>query len=191
MQEQLSKEEIAFLEQMVLSYSDVLMRSAYRFFGYRSDMYSAAEDAVQETFMKAGREVKNLMTHPNPRAWLFTSLRYSMLNIKRKSHYRMEELHADVNLIHQVSRQRMLEDIERWETQVELHEVIQCVERILTDDEKTTFQDYFVKGKALKEAALDENVSCDTVRGRISRIRKKIKIILANLCFFLFCLFLY
>ena len=56
-----------------------------------------------------------------------------------------------------------------------LPEVIERAGEILTDNEMESFIDHYLIGLTTEETALQEGVSVDAVRGRLSRIRKKMK----------------
>ena len=53
---------------------------------------------------------------------------------------------------------------------------------LLTPEEIQTFGDHFLQGFTAEETAKMENVPAATVRGRISRIRKRLKRYFLNLC---------
>ncbi len=183
MRMKLSEEQIDFLNQLPLLYGDMLTKYAYRFFGYQQSMYQAAEDAVQDTFIRALYHVDALMSHPNVAGWLVTGLRYTLLNYRRSQP--REELFADPAESAQVSAQMALESLERWERSEQLSDVKNAVLSILTVDELVTFNDYFLMGFSTEETALVEQVSFDTVRGRLQRIRKKLQKKLTKVCCFL------
>lgn len=80
MKKVLTSEQTQFLNDLTLQYGDMLTKYAYRFFGYQPNKLEIAQDAVQETFLKAVQEVETLMEHPNIAAWLKVSLKYTLFN---------------------------------------------------------------------------------------------------------------
>ena len=61
------------------------------------------------------------------------------------------------------------------EDSITLDEVITAAEMILSDEEQAIFNDYFLDDLSTSETAQLNHMTYDTVRGKISRIRKKLK----------------
>ncbi len=171
----LTEEQERFLNQLPAEYGDALSKYAYRFFGYQRHMLPAVEDAVQETFVRAVHEVECLLKHPNPLGWLLTVLRFVLLNQRRVMNRCREDLYGEETEILETTGTAMMDVLEHRESRVTLPEVMEQAEVILTRDEMATFVDHYLIGLTTEETALRENVSADTVRGRLSRIRKKMK----------------
>ncbi|MBR4068952.1 MAG: RNA polymerase sigma factor [Clostridia bacterium] len=171
----LTEAQERFLNELPEKYGAALSKYAYRFFGYQRHMLPAAEDAVQETFIKAVSEVERLMTHPNPLGWLYTALRYVLLNMRRDMDRRREELYGSVADLPETSDPVIGYTMDRWGNTVSLPTVLEQMEQCLTRDERATFADHYLMGYSTEETAFRENVSADTVRGRLSRIRRKIR----------------
>ena len=171
----LTEEQEAFLNQLPEKYGDSLSKYAYRFFGYKPHMLPVVEDAVQETFIKAIRDVEDLMKHQNQHGWMKTSLKHILLNKCRDMNRRKEELFGAETDIPAIAKQAMVNALERWESRITLPEVIERAGEILTKDEMESFVDHYLIGLTTEETAAQEGVSAGTVRGRLSRIRKKMK----------------
>lgn len=171
----LTEGQLRFLTGLVERYGDMLTDYAWRFFAYRPDRLPAAQDAVQEVFVQAVRHVERLMAHPNQAAWLKASLKNTLISLYRREKRHPEVLCEDVGLHGSVSSRQAAEAIARWEQRERLDEVLRVAERILTTGERMTFQDCFLTGLNAQEAARLEEVSPDTVRGRVFRIRKKLR----------------
>lgn len=167
--------QLHFLEALAEQYGDMLTDYAWRFFGYRQSMLPTAQDAVQEVFIKAIRHVDTLMAHPNQAAWMKAALKHTLIGLYRSSKRRSETLCEDITRLPEITRQSMEDSLARWEQHFRLEEVLQVAQAILTWEEQQTFQHHFMQGLTAREAALLEEVSADTVRGRIFRIRKKMR----------------
>lgn len=63
-----------FLEALILNQYTAMERYAARFFSSRD----LAQDAVQETFLIAQKKLGDLTASPNPRGWLFNTLKNVM-----------------------------------------------------------------------------------------------------------------
>jgi len=171
----LTEEQLRFLTGLAERYGDMLTDYAWRFWAYRPHMLSAAQDAVQEVFVKAVRHVDALMAHPNQAAWLKASLKHHLISLYRRSRRHPEQLWGDVEMQGEVEAQQAAEAIDRWEQHEKLDEVLRVAEAILTPAEHDTFCDTFLSGLSAQEAAQLEAVSPDTVRGRVFRIRRKLR----------------
>lgn len=189
MKKSLTNEQEEFLYEIITKYGDTLTKYAYRYLGYQPHMLQIAEDAVQETFVKAIQDVDLLMNHPNQIAWLKVSLRYSLLNIQREPHWKREELHASLRETPNEKLYVVLDAFDRLEQYPRLTEVISIAENVLTNVEFDTFYDHFLAGLTTEETAILQGVTNDTVRGRISRIRKKLRRHFGLSCYFLFGVF--
>ena len=189
MRKELTEEQEEFLRELVLRYGDMLTMYAYRFYGYQPHMLETAQDAVQETFIKAVCDVEKLMVHPNQVGWLKVSMRYILLNKQQDPRWQAEQLEPII-LDSQMKRmQRVLEAFDELEKLPRLDEVIAAAKVILRKGESETFYDHFLVGLTTKETALVENTSYDVVRGRISRIRKKLRKYFGLSCLLLVILF--
>ena len=71
----------------------------------------------------------------------------------------------------------------KYETaQRQLEDVLQVAHAILTTEEQRTLESHFIGGLTTAETAMLESVPESTIRGRISRIRRKLKKHFPELC---------
>lgn len=189
MKKGLTNEQAEFLCELTLRYGDALTKYAYRFYSYQPNMLHTAQDAVQDTFEKAVLDVDKLMNHPNQIGWLKVSLRNTLLNIQREQHWKKEDLRYSVSDSPEIRKQVVMEAFDRLERYPRLKEVVEGANDVLSEEEVQTFYDHFLEGLTTEETALLESVTSDTVRGRISRIRKKLRKYFGFTCCLLFILF--
>lgn len=189
MKKKLSKAQADYLREITLQSADVLTKYAYRFFGYQPHMREIAEEAVQDTYLKAVEDVESLMKHPNKIGWLKVSLRNILLNIKREQHWKYEDAKETIDDNPDKKLHIVLDAFDEFDHYPRLKELEEVANAILTPDEAETFYDHFLCGLTTEETAILESVSNDTVRGRISRIRKKLKKHYKLPCFLLLLLF--
>lgn len=189
MKKVMSEAQANFLRDLTLQSADVLTKYAYRFFGYQLHMREIAEEAVQDTYLKAVEDIESLIIHPNPIGWLKVSLRNILLNIKREQHWKYEESKEVIRDNPDKHFYAALDAFDEFDRYPRLKELEKVVNTILTPDEADTFYDHFLCGLTTEETAILECVSNDTVRGRISRIRKKLRKHYKMPCFLLLLLF--
>lgn len=152
-------------------------------------MLEITEEVVQDTHLKAMEDIESLMIHPNPIGWLKVSSRNILLNIKREPYWKYEE---SKDIIHDTPDERLyaaLDSFDEFDRYPRLKEPEKVVNTILHPDEADTFYDHFLCGLTTEETAILECVSNDTGRGRISRIRKKLRKHYKMPCFLLLLLF--
>lgn len=189
MKKRLTEAQATYLRELTLQSADVLTKYAYRFFGYQPHMREIAEEAVQDTYLKAVEDVESLMKHPNKIGWLKVSLRNILLNIKREQHWKYEDAKETIDDNPDNKLHIVLDAFDEFDHFPRLKELEEVANAILTPDEAETFYDHFLCGLTTEETAILECVSNDTIRGRISRIRKKLKKHYKMPCFLLLLLF--
>ncbi len=189
MKKELTEAQAVFLRDLTIQSADVLTKYAYRFFGYQPHMREIAEEAVQDVYLKAIEDVEILMEHPNKIGWLKVSLRNILLNIRREQHWDYEETREIIRDNPSRRMYAVLDAFDEIDHFPRLKELSQVVDTILTPDEAETLRDHFFDGLTTEETAILECVTSDTVRGRISRIRKKLRKFYGLPCFLLLLLF--
>lgn len=182
MRKRLTEQQHRFVSSLPRLYGDALLKYAVRFLGYKPHLQHLAEDAVQEIWLKAIENVDVLMQHENPSAWLKLCLKRILLNKLRAASHQREELVEDIAQHPAASAQAVRTALERWQETTNLHDVQEVAAMLLSPEEMQTFGDHFLYGFTAEETAKLENVPAPTVRGRISRIRSKLKKYFLNLC---------
>lgn len=185
MHSKLTKQQYAFISALPGLYGDALLKYAVRFLGYKPHLLPMAEDALQETWLKAIENVEALMQHENPAAWLKLCLKRTLLNKLRAASHQREELVEDVAQHPAASARAVQSALDRWQETTSLQEVQEIAAMLLTPEEIRIFGDHFLQGFTAEETAKLENVPAATVRGRISRIRKKLKKYFQHMCILL------
>ena len=125
------------------------------------------------------------MQHENPAAWLKLCLKRTLLNKLRAASHQREELAEDVAQHPAASARAVQSALDRWQETTSLQEVQEIAAMLLTPEEIRIFGDHFLQGFTAEETAKLENVPAATVRGRISRIRKKLKKYFQHMCILL------
>lgn len=182
MRKRLTENQAAFLDDLAIRYSDVLMSYAMRFLNYQPHLQPLAQECVQETFVRAIACAEALMQHENPVGWLKVSLKHLLLNSISSARFRREELHEDVSAHPKALQQSAADAFALWEQHQQLAEVLAAARKLLTPEEQRTLDAHFRDGLTTAETALLESVPESTIRGRIGRIRRKLKKHFPELC---------
>lgn len=175
MRKTLTEEQVAFLTGLVDQYDDALLKYAIRFLHYRPDLIPVAQEAVQEMYVRAIRHVDELMAHENPVAWLKLCLKRLLLNHARSRAAQLEELTEDVSAHPEIEGAQVNAAMEAWSGRVSLQEVQEMAPVLLSPEEQRIFDEHFLYGLTTEETASLESIPAATVRGCISRIRKKLR----------------
>ena len=174
MSRELTKEQSEFLEGIAKNYEEMLFRYCFKCMNYNSKLLPYVPDIVQEVYLKASIHVEVLMHHKNIPGWLKKSCHFSLLNMLRNIRNGREILYPTIEKLHKLLHPEQI-TINECDDTVTLEEVIDAAETILSEEDQAIFNSYFLDDLSTIETARQNNMSYDTVRGRISRIRKKIK----------------
>lgn len=175
MRKSLTEQQCMFVSSLPRLYGDALLKFAVRFLGYKPHLLHMAEDALQETWIKAIEHVDILMQHENPAAWLKLCLKRILLNKLRAASYQREEWADELNEHPAFSVQAVQAALERWQENTTLREVQEVAAMLLTPAEQRVFDIHFLYGYTTEETAMLEQIPVSTVSGRINRIRNKLK----------------
>ena len=174
MSQELSEEQAAFLETIANQYEKMLFRYCAKCVSYNPKIMPFVPDLIQEVYLKASVNVNILMNHTNIPGWLKKSCHFSLLNMLRNQRNGREVLYPTIEklqlLLHQ-GRSAINYD----EASTTLEGVIAAAETILSEEEQAIFNDYFLDDLSTLETARQNHMTYDAVRGKISRIRKKLK----------------
>ncbi|MBN1132922.1 MAG: sigma-70 family RNA polymerase sigma factor [Bacteroidales bacterium] len=130
-----------------------------------------ARDLVQETSYKALRHRNKLLNEENIRAWLYTILRNSYINLLRSSHNRKTIIEGnlpDPVIINTLAGKEYSPD--ELLMRKELHEIIGLLPETYGEPLKM-----FLSGYSYKEISEKINIPIGTVKSRIHLGKKKIR----------------
>jgi RNA polymerase sigma-70 factor (ECF subfamily) len=144
---------------------DKMYASAYRLTGSRDD----AEDLLQETFLKAYRNIGKFEDGTNPGAWIYTIMRNTFLNEVRSKKSR-ETLLFDEGMA-----ERLADTSEPDRSGEKMDEELQAVLNSLPDDMREALVAREINGLSYQEIADNMNLPIGTVKSRINRARESLK----------------
>lgn len=175
MRRELTDEQTAFLEGIAEKYEDMLFHYCAKCMNYNPKIMPFVPDLVQEVYLKASVNVDTLMRHNNIPGWLKKSCHFSILNMLCNQRNGREILYPTAEKLQLLLHQDRITIKNHDEASITLEEVISAAETILSDEEQAIFNDYFLDDLSTSETAELNHMTYDTVRGKISRIRKKLK----------------
>ena len=85
------------------------------------------------------------------------------------------------------SEKELLKAFDNWTQGVTVKEVQEAVCELFKEEDQQIFNDYFGNDMTMKETAEKNGMTTDKVRGKISRIRKKLKKYFQLTCIFWAC----
>lgn len=126
---------------------------------------AAADDLVQETFMRLLRKAGDIQQPGAVKAWLVTTARHLTLDeLSRQRRYvAAGDEHAD-------TADAGMESVRR---ELEIALVGELVEQISRESGDATLADFYVRGRSTKEIAAERGEALSTVTTRLSRLRRR------------------
>lgn len=152
-------------EKIVEPYRQKLYLGAYRLTGSVHD----AEDLLQETFIRAFRNMEKLESVENRGGWLYTILKNLFFNSLDKQK-RTPSLSADSALIENI---RAVEPVDSSIDEVD--EKLQSALMDLSESERVMLIAREVEGLSYQEIADMYAITLGTVKSRISRSRESLR----------------
>lgn len=184
---QVTPEQAEFLEEIEKKYSLLLRYYIRRFLNYNGRAKDIEDDIVQEVLLKAVRDVDKLMAHENVVGWLKRSCEFSLRSTLRKMRNSREIPSDTVEKLEIKSEKELLKSFDNWSQNITVKEVREAVCELFKEEDQQVFNDYFGNDMTMKETAEKNGMTTDKVRGKISRIRKKLKKYFQLTCIFLAC----
>ena len=128
-------------------------------FGYTYlENRSLAEVAIQETFLLATEKQAVLMAHPNPKGWLYTTLRHVVQQMGRDKQRAMK---LCVDLDHTADPGYEMDLPSELDN--------------MDSDDLLLIKAIYLDGVPLKEYAESCGISVSTLRMRLSRLKKRLR----------------
>lgn len=131
---------------------------------------SLAEDIISETFLESVRKKNELFVHPNPKGWIFNTLKFKALKMCSNYSKRLQqENSAD-------DERYTFVNIAKY-TELSYEELVfeDWISRILDEEEIKLVMQYCYYGYTSGEIAASHNENSAAVRMRYSRIIKRLK----------------
>jgi len=123
-----------------------------------------AEEAVQETFRIACMKPEQLCDSPNPRGWLFNTLKYVIQNTRKIRN-------RAINLIAEYTAHR--EVAPQWSVDAINPDVL--YEDVLNSEEYQLLKAYALEGQSLLELAQARGITLNACKKRLQRAKEMLK----------------
>lgn len=164
-----------FIEELYRNYYEELHRYCAMQFHFAPAYMPTVDDIVQEVFIKAYRNRKELLTHDSKMGWLCITCRNMCRSIVRRDLRRKEITGVAIPLDECNDYVQRLDDIMRWVEQQEDRDVLDALKQTLTDTEARVYRAYYEDGQSDQETADNLGMTRVAVRGVLQRIRNKAK----------------
>ena len=164
-----------FLEQIYNRYYRILRAYCYRKVSKDQECFDLIEECIQDTFFKAYLEYSKICAYDNIQAWLMRTCMNSLL--PRVKSMRSRRIHLAYSLDDYCKLPPLLisDQMESVANNLDAQSEIKALGHTLTEFERQVFTDRFIYGLTLAETAKNRNVSVESVKAAIIRIRKKAK----------------
>jgi len=167
-----SKEHDALVEGLYAQYYDAVYLRCLSIIQYNPRFYPLVEDCVQEAFLQVVEDDKKFKRCKNPVGWI---VRVAQNKLKGK--FRDEICHAKVisPLLFE-QQEDMAFSIYSLDQELSRRDAVEAIARIyhqLSDMEKKVFIAYFLHDLDQKETAKETNLTENSVRAAVKRIRRR------------------
>lgn len=162
------------LEELFQKYYKIIYNHCLSMIQYQDRFTHLIDDCVQEAFVAYMLSYSKLQGHPNHVGWLCSAahnrLRSAMRTVKkdeRKAKALASTLETDVPYAESA--------FERWISSEETLLQLEKIYTTLTCIERKVYDSYFSDDLSLSETAEINNISGNSVRSAVERIRKRAK----------------
>lgn len=162
-----------FMENLYVTYYHALKQLCMRYFSYNTKYMNQVDDCIQNVFCIAIEKQEQLINHPNPYAWLANVCKIQCFGIIRKEKRRSAILQEQVYNEEKAKITNTQDDVLRWVEQNDAAELLAALLAKLTPSENLIYTEYFVKDKTAARIAEEQDITENSVRGTLQRIRKK------------------
>lgn len=138
----------------------------YTFLGRKQANKDCVEDVIQETFLEAYSKVEFLMGHPNQMGWLYVTAKNKAMKLRAN---RKEICCLDSGMID------VIEDDNAGAVEYKEIELAEVIKKFVGENEYEMFCDYYANDYTYTEIAEKYGISENSVRMRMSRLKKKLK----------------
>lgn len=160
------------LEFLYRKYYDTVYRHCLPLVEYDPSYYPLIEDCVQDAFLQAVEDYDKYKDYKNPIGWIIR-----VAQNKVKSQYRDELRHSNaISPFIQTEGADVAFSVESVDTFFVREENIEMIANIyqsLSEQEKKVFIAYFLNDMSQKETSDATNLSQNSIRAAIGRIRKR------------------
>lgn len=153
-------------ELLVREHQEAVFRLAYLFLGDAAE----AEDAAQETFIRAYRGLKSFDTSRPLRPWLLRIVANTARNRRRAAGRYFAALRRLVFAVPEPSLHVEHESTRLWEAQT----LWEAVQRLNPKDQEVIYLRYFLE-LSVNETAEVLNIEAGTVKSRLSRALERLR----------------
>lgn len=172
----MTDEQNKFLHDIVNKYSKTLERYCMRCLDYDPIYIQMTQDILQTVYLEAAENVDALINHENIIGWLKITCRHIAVDC-----IRYKKRHAEILMPNEqifVINDRCIQENdspERWLDDENCKDLLQAINELLDEEGLQIFM-YSVKDNhTVRETAHYLNLSEAAVRGRLFRIRKKLR----------------
>ncbi len=148
------------LERLMNTYGTCLLRMSYI---YLKDS-ALAEDAVQETFIKAYKHISNISKLNNEKAWLIRIAINTCKDIRRKTWFKM------------VDRNKNIDDLNLYSNyKTEFDDTVTSSVMALGAKYREVILLYYYQGMSIREISEVTGINESTINSRLNRARKQLE----------------
>ncbi len=143
--------------------------------GYDPAYNDLIDETLQEVFLLAYDQYETLVHHPNVLGWLMQSCNHRLLPYAKQQRFRKKHHSFSLDAPNAPILPMAENPIEHFLEEESAKEKIDTIFRLLTDKEKVVFDAFFINQQSIAHIAQTHQVSQESIKALIYRIRKKAK----------------
>lgn len=167
-------ERNALIDQLYKDYYKDVCEHCLKMINYESRLTSFVEDCVQEAFVRLMDEIDMLSPDVNRAGWLCNKA-WNLL----RTHIRSTKKQKRILLKNAVKLYKdpmdVDNEIDEWVQTDAFHEKLKKICQTSSEIEKKVLNSFFVQDESIAETAEKNNLSKNSVRSAIERIRRRIR----------------
>lgn len=169
----MTEKEQALFDDLHQEYFDRLVHWCLDYVNYNSVLRNDAEDWAQEAFKRAVRDKDKFLSSDSQIGWLITACKHIADNALQRKKVRDERHGISLDDPNKPSVEDVLSGFDRWANKSEAVETIGKITTLLTQDEYTVYEEYFVEDSSEKEVSEKIGKPVSAIKAAIRRIRGK------------------
>ena len=163
------------LKSLYEKYFKTVYRYCLSKINYQQCFVPLAEDCANEAFIRLMQEYEKYKDHPKKSLWLCEKAWNLMRSEIRSARNREEKLKKVYKAVPEWNPTIAEHWFEEWFQKEEFDFAVKQICQTLTAIEKQVFDSYFIKRNSLAETAGENEISENSARAAIKRIRTKLK----------------
>lgn len=163
-----------FLEDLYSQHQQFLRSYCRRKVGGDQYLYEIIEESIQDTFFQAYKSYNEIKHYNNIRSWLIRTCNNRLLPKVKKARSRQSGIAYSLDQPHTLTSAEAYAPIDLTDNHLDAQLLLDKLQNNLSLHETLVYQYHFIQGYSIIQTAEILNVSQESIKAAIVRIRKKL-----------------